>query len=159
MSDAALRWDDAAFAGDLVIDGGGVALDDGLQTAILLSLFTDARAPDDAELPQRGTDRRGWWGNGFPADRFAGRANQEMGSLLWLLSREKVTGRTVALAKSYALDALQWLVRDRVASSVAVEVETQASADIPDRLAIGVIVERPEGPSRQRYDFTWEASL
>jgi hypothetical protein len=40
-----------------------------------------------------------------------------------------------------------------VVKSLDVEVEAQG-----ERLALGVILERPTGPGRQRFDFVWEAS-
>ncbi|VWX62610.1 phage GP46 family protein [Sphingorhabdus sp. 109] len=153
MTDLALHWNASTFTGDIVLQDGALAIDDGMRTAIFLSLFTDARAPDDAELPEQGADRRGWWGNGFAADGLSSR-HEEVGSLLWLLRRSKVTNATLALAKTYATAALQWLVTDRVARSVLVEVEAQGNV-----LAIGVTLDRPTGPARQRYDFTWDASL
>lgn len=153
MTDLALRWDPASFTGDIALQDGALAIDDGMRTAIFLSLFTDARAPDDAVLPEQGADRRGWWGNGFAPDGLSSR-HQEVGSLLWLLRRSKITNATIAMAKTYATAALEWLITDQVARSVLVEVEAQGQT-----LAIGVTLDRPTGPARQRYDFTWDASL
>lgn len=44
--DARIIWDD--WGGDLAIISGDVLLTDGLETAVILSLFLDARARDDA---------------------------------------------------------------------------------------------------------------
>lgn len=148
MSDVALIWDADRFAADIVLDAGQLATDDGMRTAILISLFTDARAPDGAELPEPGADPRGWWGDAFAAEQ-----DGEIGSTLWLLRRAKITPATVEQARQAAMRALAWLVRDGVASAVAVEAEAQGQ-----RLAIGVSVDRPSGPGRQRWDFTWDAS-
>ena len=141
-----------AFAGteigiaDLVLGAGGLATDDGLRSAIVVSLFTDARADADDPLPA-GSDRRGWWGDVAPAvDR------DETGSRLWLLDREKVTGKALARARDFAEAALAWLVEDKVAASVEVE-----AAAIGATLALGVTVVRPTGPERRRYDFVWAA--
>ena len=57
--DARIIWDH--WGGDLAIISGDVLLTDGLETAVILSLFLDARARDDDPLPDGGTDRRGWW--------------------------------------------------------------------------------------------------
>jgi phage gp46-like protein len=163
MTDLALRWDDATLSADLVLAGGALTTDDGLRTAILISLFTDARASEDAGLPEDGDDRRGWWGDQFAPDAgpdagSAGDRNR-IGSLLWLLSRAKVTGANLQLARQSAEAALGWLVRDGIASRVAVEVEAQPIGGVKQRLAIGVELTRPGGPGRQRFDFTWEASV
>ena len=97
--DIALRFDpergyyDLAFEEDL-------ATDPGLETAVVLSLFTDRRAlPADA-LPGGGNDRRGYW-----ADAFSERLQ---GSRLWLLSREKELESVRRSAEVYAQEALAW---------------------------------------------------
>lgn len=151
MTDAALVWDADTWHGDLVLDRGAVVLDAGLRTAILISLFTDARAPDAAPLPEESADRRGWWGDDFPTS--AARRG-DTGSLLWLLARSKITQATLNRARGYVIAALQWLLTDDIASRIAVEVEAQEQ----QRLAIRVEIERPDGPAREFYDYVWEAS-
>ena len=160
MTDLRLAWSADRFAADLAIEGGRLATDDGLRTAILISLFTDARAPDDAELPETGGDRRGWWGDTQARPEFAGGPDagsatdrNRVGSLLWLLARAKALPRVLAQAHQACEEALDWLVRDGVARAVRVVVEQQG-----DRMAIGVEIDRPIGPDRQRFDYTWDAS-
>lgn len=150
MTDIALHMTDAAdLLFDLALTGGQLATDDGLRTAIAISLFTDARAAEDDVLPEGGADRRGWWGDIVPPVE-----GDTIGSRLWLLRRSKMTGAIVQRAREYAAEALVWLTADRIASTVEVEAEVQH----PDRLAIGVIITRPGGPERQRYDFVWSAT-
>lgn len=175
MTDLALVWNADAAAADLLLGNGQLATDAGMRTAILISLFSDARAADDEQLPEAGGDRRGWWGDAFARDARpdAGTARDanRIGSLLWLLSRSKITARTLAQAQQACAEALAWLVRDGIASAVRVVVEAQmrpgqaasSSAAIgnqgaPDMLAIAVEIDRPGGPNRQRHDFTWSAS-
>lgn len=80
--------------------------DDGLLTAVIISLFTDARAQDGDRLPdERDPDRRGWWGDGLEAEEDA------IGSRLWLLAREKEQAVVVARAEQYAQESLAWLVK------------------------------------------------
>ena len=84
MSDIGLFWDrDSA---DFAIEANDLATDDGLETAVSLSLFTDRRAEDGDALPSGDADRRGWWGDDFPAVD-----GDRMGSRLWLLARSKQT--------------------------------------------------------------------
>jgi len=147
MTDLALPWSPDAWSADLLLAGAQLATDDGLRTAIVVSLFTDARARDDDPLPAP-EDRRGWWGDALPVA-----ADDRIGSRLWLLGREKRLQAVVGRARDYAAEALAWLVEDGIASSVEVEAEAHA----PDRLALAVFVTRPGGPGRQRYDFTWAA--
>ena len=165
MTDLALRWDPDRFAADLVLEGGALATDDGLRSAILISLFSDARAPDAAELPEAGGDRRGWWGDASSADTGNLLVAHDdprnfIGGLLWLLGRSKVTQAVIQRARQHASEALDWILRDGIASSIDVEVEAQftAAGEAPQRLAIGVNLTRPGGPDRQRFDFVWEAS-
>lgn len=148
MTDLALIWDDGLFTADLAQDGAGLAVEQGLKTAIIVSLFTDRRARADDPLPQEGADRRGWWG-----DVAAPIEGDQIGSRLWLLRRSKMTAKVVEQAREFCVDALQWLVEDGVASGV--EVTTQAMS--PDVLAIAVVVTRADGPARQKFDFVWEA--
>lgn len=89
--------------GDLLRGGdGGVLTDDGFWGPVLVSLFTDARAPDGMPLPDPAGPRRGWWGSSLVDDG-------EVGSLLWTLRREKTTPETVQKARSYAAAALAWI--------------------------------------------------
>ncbi len=156
MTDIALIWDDENSCADLLVEGGGLATDEGLRTAILISLFTDARAADDDELPEAGADRRGWWGNAFPTGDHE--QAEELGSKLWLLERAKATAEAVREAEEWARAALQWIVKDRIAAAVDVQVERQEAGAVT-RLALAVILDRPSGPARSRYDFVWEVSL
>ncbi|MBA4781156.1 phage GP46 family protein [Blastomonas sp.] len=151
MTDAALVWNADAWHADIGIERGAVVLDDGLRTAILISLFTDARAPADAELPEQSADRRGWWGDDFPVSEAK---RGETGSLLWLLARSKITQATINRAREYARAALAWLLADGIASRLDVQVEAQDG----QRMAIRVELDRPQGPSRELYDYVWEAS-
>ncbi|MBD3728770.1 MAG: phage GP46 family protein [Sphingomonadales bacterium] len=162
MTDLALIWTADAMSADLALQGGQLVTDDGMRTAILISLFSDARAAEDAELPEDGADRRGWWGDTLAenAGPLAGTARDRnrIGSQLWLLARAKVTAAVVSRARQYCEEALEWIVRDGIASAVRVSVEARPSASRSALLAISVEIDRPAGPSRQRHDFTWDAS-
>lgn len=148
MTDIALLWDNHAFGADLALAEGDLATDDGLRTAFIISLFTDARARDDDPLPEPGAELRGWWGDAFdPAE------DGVLGSRLWLLGREKKIGSTLIRARDYAAEAVQWLIRAGICQSIDIEVEAQGNA-----LAIALYPSRPTGPARQRFDFLWEGS-
>ena len=146
MTDLRLFWSGEDFAADLLLADGDLATDAGLRSAVIVSLFTDRRARPDDVLPQQGADPRGWWPDAL------GDPDDQIGSRLWLLSREKQLPTVLAKARDYAMEALAWLVRDGVASSV--EVETEISA--PGVLGLAVFITRPDGPDRQRFDFVWK---
>lgn len=105
-----------------------------LVRAVVISLFTWRRARDDDRLP--GDQRMGWWG-----DSYAALQNDQIGSRLWLLSREKLLPDVPKRAKEYAEEALAWLVEDKVASRVEVEAERQGI----DTLALACRIYKPDG--------------
>lgn len=149
MADIALAFDDFR-GGDLVLSGQDLARDDGLESAVLLSLFTDRRATtEQLRAGDDKSDLRGWWGDfNPPAD------GDQSGSLLWLLAREKQSRETLARARQYAQQALAWMIEDRVASTITVTTEYGA----PGVMHIGVDIDRPAGPRlTYRYDFEWAA--
>lgn len=86
--------------------------EDPLVSAILLSLFCDARAlPEDKQ-----TDPRGWWGDNLSADQ-----TDRWGGRLWLLaSRAKNIPETLRKAEDYAEEALGWMLDDKVATTLTV---------------------------------------
>lgn len=148
MTDLALI-PDADFACDLAIAKNDLATDDGLETAIILSLFTDRRASEEDVMPLGESDRRGWFGDAAPVVD-----GDKIGSRLWMLTREKQTAETLARAKEFCVEALAWLVDDRIASSVEVVTEYYA----PGVLAIGVTVNKPDtDPVLFRWNYTWAA--
>lgn len=145
--DAAVAWRD--WGGDLSIEGFDLATDNGLYTAIVLSLFLDRRAKDDDVLPDGSTDRRGWWGDAWPQiDR------DQVGSRLWLLSREKQLPETLARAEEYAREALTWLIEDGVATRLQV-TGTWLRMGV---LGLEITITRPSGEvAAYRFETLWEA--
>ena len=139
MTDAALRWDADIGAADLVVLGDDLERDDGLLTAVIISLFSDARA-DAAELPRGEADPRGWWGDGVE-----GEPEDNTGSKLWLGARAKASAELPARVEAWALEALGWLLEDDVAR----EVTAVADRSAPDRLDLAVGVRLPDGALRE----------
>ena len=117
MADIMLRWDNETGTADMLVDAltQDLAIDRGLLSAVIVSLFTDARAPAD-ELPTGETDPRGWW-----ADTQT--PNDETGSQLWLLDREKQTDEVLGRAEDFCRTALQWIVEDGLAVAVDVQAD------------------------------------
>ena len=120
--------------------------DEGLETAIILSLYTDRRV-DTQELPPEEKSRRGWFG-----DLLAQTPGDFIGSRLWLLDRAKVSDDTRNLAEDYAQEALQWLIDDGVADSI----DVSASFDKNNALAIQCIITKPNGDALPfQYESPW----
>jgi phage gp46-like protein len=116
MSDVALTYRNGII--DLDFGDGGTAIDDGLRTAVIISLFSDRRAEGDDALPEGGSDRRGWWGDIHPQME-----KDLIGSRLWLLSRAKQMPSVLRRAENYAREALQWILDDGVATRVEIAAE------------------------------------
>lgn len=149
MSDIGLFWDDQHGCADGRLLENDLAADEGLETAVLLSLFTDRRAEDSDVLPDGQTSRRGWFGDAVPVT-----AGDLFGSRLWLLDRAKQTETNRVLAETYAREALQWLVEDKVAASVSVV----ASYPRKDVLLLAVTITRPgSDPASFRFTRNWDA--
>lgn len=147
MSDIALILDPADLTLDLALDGPDLKTDAGLQTAVLISLFTDAQANADDTIPDGSTDRRGWWGDAFtevPGDK--------IGSLRWLLSRAKLTPETLRRVRDYDLAALKWLKDDGVAASIDITVTRHATDR--DRADESIVITRPDGRI-SRFSYVW----
>lgn len=133
---------------DLRRGGGNLLTDDGLEAAVLISVFTYRRADEADELPPGVSDRQGWWG-----DAFARRPGDSTGSLMWLLSRSPLTNATLAEAKGYIENSLAWMLADGVASDVIVTTERRG-----DLFVFSVGVQRP-GDAASRWQKTWEIRL
>jgi phage gp46-like protein len=117
--DIALEFHPATLTADMTLAGGDLATDEGVVTAVLVSLFSDARAEPGDAIPDGTSDPRGYWADNADPP-MGGVAGRRLGSKLWLLSRAKQTDETLALAKGYAEAALQWMVDDGVATEVTV---------------------------------------
>lgn len=142
--DIAMRYDADHKRFDLAVQGGDLAADEGLVTAVILSLFTDRRALPGDRLPDGTDDRRGWWADAY--------MDRPMGSRLWLLHREKEQDEVLRRAKEYAEEALAWVVEDGVAESVEVE------AWHVRRDTLGLRVEIRQGAARvleRQFDYVW----
>ena len=149
MSDIKSIFIDLDRGADYATDGLGLTEDDGLESSVIISLFTDRRANADDVIPDGSKDLRGWWG-----DDFADVKNDKIGSRLWLLSREKQLRIVLVRAQQYAEESLKWLIDDGVAESVEV-VATNPRMGI---LALDVAITRPQHPVKQfRFDTFWSA--
>ncbi|UQN43748.1 phage GP46 family protein [Agarivorans sp. B2Z047] len=105
-----------ASGGDIDLDSAGVMQEDGWFTMVFIMLFSDRRATEGDEIPDRSGDRRGWPGDSF--------FPYPIGSRLWLLSREKIVPRLQFEAEDYAREALEPLLIENMASAVEVKGST-----------------------------------
>ena len=133
-----LRWDNTVGAARIQKDAatGALAVDQSLETVVLLSLFTDVGASEQ-EVKQAGLDTDlGWWAD---ADTLREPGRRPWGSKFWLLSRGKTTLETLRRLEGYVVSALQWLVDDGIVASVSV----QATRLRPGVVGLDLTLTRP----------------
>lgn len=149
MSDIALILKDDINTGfDLNLKNGDLESDEGLETAVAISLFTDRRISDE-QLPQGTKDKKGWWG-----DLFAEIDKDKIGSRLWLLAREKRTTEVLRKAEDYAKEALNWLIEDGVGTSII----ATASYNENKFLLLAIEIAKPAGRS-SKFQVVWDKQL
>lgn len=137
---------------------GGLRSKAALHTAVIISLFTDRRMPDDHPLRYlvEDGDQRGWWGDAVDvrADLF----ETEMGSLLWIFERAPLTERIRKWVETLALEALQPLIRQ----GAAVRIDATAVAHFAlNRVDLAVQIYARDG-SRiydSKFEDIWRQSV
>jgi phage gp46-like protein len=147
MTDIAIVWDTAKARGDWQIVNGDLKAGSDLESAVLLSLFTDARASDDYVLPAGDDDPRGWWGTDY--------IGYEIGSRLWQYKRAKKAANTnlPASIQAECLRALQWLYDSGVAAGIAVTADWIT----PTAIGIAIVIAQPTGkPKNFTYSWAWQ---
>lgn len=136
-------WEPDKLLGDWQTGGGGLLDGDDLDTAILISLFTDRLARSDDAID--GDDRRGWWGDTG--------SEYPIGSRLWLLRREKLTTKVALKAEDYANEALAWLVDDGVVTAIS----TNAQIVFPSRINLIINYQQPaKAQASVKFSWVWE---
>lgn len=150
MADIRTVFIDIEQGADFAIEALLLQEDEGLDTAVILSLFTDRRAEDDDIVS--GDDKRGTW-----IDSFSDVEGDKFGSRLWLLESAKLLPETVNRVREYCAEALNWMVRDGVAKAVNV------TAQITRHHPLGVIatqieIVKPDGTTtRYKFEKLWSA--
>ena len=149
LMDLKVRYSPLTQDFDLALLNWDLEPEDGLETAVLLSLFTDARVLDE-ELPLGQENKRGFWG-----DAVNNPQGYVTGSKLWLLERTTITEELLEQAKNYCEEALQWLIDD----SIATEVNVETSYKDKQTLLIQVEIVRPSTDKiSSKFDFVWEGT-
>jgi phage gp46-like protein len=113
MPDIALQWNAAVNYADWVQTGSVLETGNDLESAIIISLFSDRLAAVGDVIPDGTNDPRGWWAD----------TDVLIGSRLWLLKRSKQIPETLQLAYDYIAEALQWLLDDKVVAQFDINVQ------------------------------------
>lgn len=133
MSD--LRVSITEQGADLELVAGDLAVSSGLEEAVLVSLYSDARATED-EAGARGlSDPRGWWGEDS-GDRF--------GSKLWQLSQGKLTTATLRVIEDHVRESLGWMR----AEGIVDQVDARATINSRNRSMVEIDVVLRRGTAR-----------
>lgn len=119
MGDIRIVWDPATGTGDINMPGSALELGHDLETASLISMFTDAQAdPGDIVFD---TDPHGSWIDTYavledPALPPIG--NDRMGSKLWQAFARPRTQETLNWLRDELIRCHGWMITDGVASAV-----------------------------------------
>lgn len=106
---------------DIDFENGDFALTDGLDTAIILSIFDERRA--SSSQVEEPSYRRGHFMN-----EFADIEGYEVGSLQWLYTQQNTNSNSNVTNIENALrTGLRWLIEDRIAKNVAVNAVKSGS--------------------------------
>lgn len=144
VGEIGIFFEDGCF--QLLVENGDLKADDGLETAVTISLFSDKRVPA-SEIPDGLETRQGWWGDLFPDVE-----NDKIGSKLWTLSRAKNTLETLTAFENETKAALQWMLDDGVAKSISVT----ASFDEYKRMILAISITKPEDNQASEFGFIWD---
>jgi len=131
---------------DLRIVNGDFEADNGLENAVLISLFTDRFVPT-VDLPPNIFDNAGWW-----ADSISDPPEDRIGSRLWIFDRiGKINVETRNGMVDAAQEALQWMIDQGVASRIAVV----GTVVVGTRIDLDIEIFRPQGDNIP-FKFLWD---
>ena len=133
MSDFKLFNQSGYFYDFNIEESGNVTKGSEVESAVIISIFTDRRADDIDEVLDG--NYKGWWGDTYQQTK--------IGSRLWTLKRKKATIQTLILAREILEECLQWLVDDGVAKKV--EVFNEWSSVNIGRMNMLIKVYKPDG--------------
>lgn len=143
MSDIGLFIQNNCF--DIDLENGDLKADNGLETAVSISLFTDGRVNEE-ELPDLETNKMGWWGDMFPE------VDQDtIGSRLWTLNRSKVNTETLRRSEELCKESLEWMIEDGLADAIIIQSEYNESK----QLIINIEITRPDEDT-ERFSVLWD---
>jgi phage gp46-like protein len=110
--------DDGIFDIPLTADGKDIATVDGIETALMVSLYTNART-SGSKVPDS-FNRQGWAGNLLTLkDGF------ELGSELWTLKQARLVQNTLNAGQDLVRRSLQWMIDDGVADVINVTMTSK----------------------------------
>lgn len=147
MMDVRIIQDDLTKEYDIGIFNDDFILDRGLETSVLISLFSDGREEE------RETDKRGFWGAAVLDED---RNGAQFGSKLWLLMREKQIDETLVKIREWCDAALQWMIDEKIATRVNTAAEYLRMGTV----LIQIEIERgTEEPLTFKFQYLWDGQF
>jgi phage gp46-like protein len=141
MADISITWDQANGRGDWTMNGPVLATGSDIETAILISIFTDRMAQPGDVIPDGTNDPRGWWADD----------DVPIGSRMWLLRRAKQTTQTLQLAYDYLAEALKWMVDDGVVGRFDLSTQWVRAG----MLGAIIVAYSPDGTLLHKGQYAW----
>ena len=136
---------------DIEYKNGDLVREEGLVTAVLISLYTDRRASKDDEIDNQ-NDKRGWWGDLAPE------TGDRIGSKLWQYERSTSSQSNITKIKQAIENCLQWMIDDGVAKKIIVSLEKFGEAG-NYRLGAAISIYKSDGTETTvKFDDLWEAT-
>ena len=150
MGDIRIVWDPATGTGDLNMLGSGLVLGFDLETASLISMFTDAQSdPGDIVYD---TDPRGWWADTYAAledPALTAIPDDRIGSKIWQAFARPRTQDTLNWLRDEVIRCHGWMLTDGVASAV------DATAFFTSSGGIGAVVTITANGLPNIYNYVW----
>lgn len=145
MPDISLSWNVASQRAEWQFGTGDLLTGSDLESAVLVSLFTDGRAPADYIPTDGSNNRRGHWSDSFEPS--------PVGSALWTFRRRKKTDDTSLLIEisNCCKIALDWMLK----SGIAASVDAQAIWIAPDAIGLTVTITEPLQSTLHTFNFSW----
>lgn len=134
---------------DISVKDGDAVQDGGLDTSILISLFTDSRVNEEErkKLQNPILYSGGWFGEVFEG--------MSLGNKAWLLNKSKITQNVLNQFQEQFTNSLKWLVEEGIADSVRVSV-----SQFTDGIEINVKVFRAQSTDNEyKYFYNWENQI
>ena len=145
MSDIRLIWNNMTGYADLNMIGPSLELGHDLETAVIISLFTDhASDPGDVLPSDLSKDPRGWWADTYETP-------DQIGSKLWQVWGRVRNQDTLNFARDTAAKALQWMLDDGVAASITVQPSFYGSGG----LQLAIAITEPSGAATT-FTYAWQ---
>lgn len=133
---------------DFYLKNNDLAIDDGLETTVFISVFTEAR---DDTLGNKG-ENRGYWGDEFSL--------YPLGSLSWKYLSNGLRTNNLEAVKTGLKNSLLWMVKEGIVDNIAIE---SVKAEGSNAVQFNIILTKPgdkESSSVAKpkvYRLNWEA--